>query len=72
MLIKYSISTPKNMDFRVDAIPLVHGDIDSWRKKWESYVFLMAKSMIIINAELHKDIKQHGCTLVQKPYLINY
>ena len=34
---------------------MVHGDIDPWRKKWESYGFLMAKSMIIMNAELLKD-----------------
>jgi hypothetical protein len=34
---------------------MVHGDVDSWRKGCESYGFMLAKSMIIMNAEIHKD-----------------
>jgi hypothetical protein len=34
---------------------MVHGDVDSWRKNCESYGFLLAKSMIIMNAEILKD-----------------
>jgi hypothetical protein len=34
---------------------MVHGDVDPWRKKCESYGFLLAKSMIMMNAELHRE-----------------
>lgn len=34
---------------------MVHGDVDPWRKKNESYGFLLAKSMIIMNAEIQKE-----------------
>lgn len=34
---------------------MVHGDVDPWRKKCESYGFLLAKSMVIMNAELLRE-----------------
>ena len=34
---------------------MVHGDVDPWRKKCESYGFLLAKSMVIMNAELRRE-----------------
>ena len=34
---------------------MVHGDVDPWRKKCESYGFMLAKSMILMNAELLRD-----------------
>lgn len=34
---------------------MVHGDDDPWRKRCESYGFMMAKSMIMMNAEIHKE-----------------
>jgi len=34
---------------------MVHGDVDPWRKKCESYGFMLAKSMVIMNAEILRD-----------------
>lgn len=34
---------------------MVHGDTDPWRKKCESYGFLLAKSMIIMDSEIHRE-----------------
>lgn len=34
---------------------MVHGDVDPWRKKCESYGFMLAKSMVIMNAELLRE-----------------
>ena len=34
---------------------MVHGDVDQWRSKWEGYGFLLAKSAIMMNAEILKE-----------------
>ncbi len=34
---------------------MVHGDEDPWRKQCESYGFMLAKSMIMMNSEIHKE-----------------
>lgn len=34
---------------------MVHGDVDPWRKKCESYGFMLAKSMVLMNAEILRD-----------------
>lgn len=37
------------------AARMCHGDVDPWRKKCESYGFLLAKSMIMMDAEILRE-----------------
>lgn len=34
---------------------MVHGDVDPWRKTCESYGFMLAKSMVMMKAEMHRE-----------------
>jgi hypothetical protein len=49
-----ALKNPKAVAERA-AKRMVHGDQDPWRKQCESYGFLLAKSMIIMDSEIHRE-----------------